>query len=67
MAADSYFLVYFAGSTTIADAGRALGRSLHVVDDGETLVARWADQLEPELVIGLNAEPWVANDADERE
>ena len=65
MGSSSSCLVFFAGPTTLADAARALGRSMHVVEDGEVLLVRWRDATEPELTVGLSADAHVAAEAAE--
>jgi hypothetical protein len=65
MGSSSSCLVFFAGPTTLADAARALSRSMHVVEDGEVLLVRWRDATEPELTVGLSAHAHVAVEAAE--
>jgi hypothetical protein len=60
MGSSSSCLVFFAGPTTIADAARALSRSMHVVEGGEVLLVRWRETTEPELTVGFNADTYVA-------
>src|SRR5262249_11885944 len=64
VASNSYFLVYFAGKTTIADAQRALeAQGVAVVRDGDGLTARWHDG--PAFYIGLSDEPHVRLEAED--
>jgi hypothetical protein len=55
MSTASSFFVYFSGSTTLADASRALAGSLNVVETGELLHVRWRDRLEPEFTVRFSA------------
>ena len=65
MGTSSSFLVYFAGTTTLADASRSLARSLSVVEAGDLLRVRWRDGSEPEFTVGLGTGDHVAREAAE--
>ena len=65
MARGSSFQVFFTGPTTIGDAAQALSRKMHVVEDENGFTVRWPDVTEPELVVGLSAEPHIAVEAAE--
>jgi hypothetical protein len=65
MGSGSSCLVFFSGPTTLADAARALSRSMHVVEDGEVLLVRWPATTGPELTVGFSAHAHVAVEAAE--
>lgn len=67
MAKGSYFLVYGTRDVTVEAAEAALSRSkmLAVARDGDALTVRRKKPGGPELVVGVNAEPWVAVEAAE--
>lgn len=65
MASGGYFLLYFTGPVTLADAAARLAPGMHVVSTDDVLAVRWHPDSEPVLWVGLCGEPHVVAEATE--